>query len=90
MEIVERWRVACRPFFKKRRGGKAVWFRDRGGHGADHPSFTAMATDRIIATTQHENPASIAVMLRLKTNIDVYGLPHLGLQIVGRSRASER
>jgi RimJ/RimL family protein N-acetyltransferase len=52
-------------------------------------AFTAMAVDRIIATTKHDNLASIAVMRRLKMSIDVYGLPHPGLQIVGTLRASE-
>jgi Acetyltransferase (GNAT) domain len=51
-------------------------------------AFAAMAVDRIIATTKHDNLASIAVMHRLKMNIDVYGLPHPGLQIVGTLRAS--
>jgi hypothetical protein len=53
-------------------------------------AFTAMATGRIIATTKHDNLASIAVMLGLKTNIDIYRLPHPGSQIVGTLRASER
>jgi [ribosomal protein S5]-alanine N-acetyltransferase len=52
-------------------------------------AFTAMAVDRIIATTRHDNLASIAVMRRLKMNIDVYGQPHPGLQVVGTLRASE-
>jgi RimJ/RimL family protein N-acetyltransferase len=52
-------------------------------------AFTAMAVDRIIATTGHDNLACIAVMRRLKMNIDVYGQPHPGLQVVGRLRASD-
>jgi RimJ/RimL family protein N-acetyltransferase len=51
-------------------------------------AFTTMAVDRIIATTSHDNLASIAVMRRLKMNIDTYGLPHPGLQVVGTLRAS--
>jgi hypothetical protein len=38
--------------------------------------------DRIIDATKHDNLASIAVMRRLKMNIDDAPLPHLGLQIV--------
>ena len=52
-------------------------------------AFTAMAVDRIIATTRHDNLASIAVMHCLKMNIDVYGQPHPGFQVVGTLRASE-
>jgi hypothetical protein len=53
-------------------------------------AFIAMATGRIIATTKYDNLASIAVMLGLKTNSDICGLRHLGLQIVGTLRASEK
>jgi RimJ/RimL family protein N-acetyltransferase len=53
-------------------------------------AFTAMAVDRIIATTRHDNVASVAVMRRLKMNIDAYNLPHPGLQVVGTLRASEK
>jgi RimJ/RimL family protein N-acetyltransferase len=52
-------------------------------------AFTTMAVDRIIATTGHDNLASIAVMRRLKMHIDAYGQPHPGLQVVGTLQASK-
>ncbi len=50
-------------------------------------AFGAMAVGRIIATTEHENLASIAVMRRLGMRIDSYAGVHPGLQVVGVLRA---
>lgn len=50
-------------------------------------AFGAMAVERIIATTEHENLASIAVMRRLGMQIDSYAGVHPGLQVVGVLRA---
>ena len=48
----------------------------------DH-AFRAMTVARIIATTTHDNAASIAVMARLGMRIESYQYPHPGLQVVG-------
>lgn len=50
-------------------------------------AFQTMAVERIIATTEHENLASIAVMRRLGMRIDRYAGDHPGLQVVGVLRA---
>ncbi len=52
----------------------------------DH-AFAAMAVGRIVATTTHDNEASIAVMRRLGMAVDYYDQPHPGLQVVGLKRA---
>jgi RimJ/RimL family protein N-acetyltransferase len=50
-------------------------------------AFRTLAVGRIIATTEHENLASIEVMRRLGMQIDRYPLVHPGLQVVGILRA---
>jgi len=52
----------------------------------DH-AFLAMAVGRIVATTTHDNAASIAVMRRLGMAVDRYDQPHPGLQVVGVRKA---
>jgi RimJ/RimL family protein N-acetyltransferase len=54
----------------------------------DH-AFDVLAADRILATTQHDNRPSIAVMQRLGMRIDRYDRPHPGLQVVGIRRAPD-
>lgn len=51
-------------------------------------AFRAMAADRIIATTSHDNLASIAVMRRLGMTIETYAGEHPGLQVVGMLKAT--
>ena len=48
----------------------------------DH-AFRAMAVGRVVATTTHDNAASVAVMRRLGMAVDFYDQPHPGLQVVG-------
>jgi ribosomal-protein-alanine N-acetyltransferase len=59
---------------------------EAAGRLIDH-SFQAMAVGRIVATTTHDNLASVAVMRRLGMAIDHYDQPHPGLQVVGLKRA---
>jgi RimJ/RimL family protein N-acetyltransferase len=46
-------------------------------------AFTTLAVDRIIATTEHDNLASVEVMRRLGMQIEKYTKVHPGLQVVG-------
>lgn len=55
---------------------------EAAGRLIDH-AFRAMAVGRIVATTTHDNEASIAVMRRLGMVVDCYDQPHPGLQVVG-------
>jgi RimJ/RimL family protein N-acetyltransferase len=83
-----------RSFGENSKAGRTMelglfWAIHKGSQGQGFATEAAAALITQAFTTRHDNLASIAVMRRLKMNIDTYGLPHPGLQVVGMLRASE-